>query len=259
LRAAWEDCAVRDLSELTTVEEPAWPRLAEMIAESPVDVQVLPADPAQCATTLLQLQVTARSWLGAVTLNTAGLLVDHGWLRIYGGSRAPSGLPALAEVNGFPSQPTPDWRAAYGLVIAHDVLGGAFALNPGDPAAWGRPGKPGEVVYFAPDSMSWEPLEAGYGAWLSWILSGGLEQFYQELRWPGWEAESAALTPDKGITVYPFLWSAEAHHDLGATTRGPAAMRELLGLHGEFHRQLGGADPGFLGSISLPNALGNVA
>jgi hypothetical protein len=38
---------VRDLSELTAVEDPAWPHLAEMIAGSPVDVQVLPADPAE--------------------------------------------------------------------------------------------------------------------------------------------------------------------------------------------------------------------
>jgi len=27
-------------------------------------------------------------------------------------------------------------------------------------------------------------------------------------------------------------------------------MRELLSLHGEFHRQLGGDDPGFVGTVS---------
>jgi len=118
-------------------------------------------------------------------------------------------------VNGFPAPPDPDWRPAYGLVIAHDVLGGA-----------------------------------GHGGWLSWIMSGGLEQFYQSLRWPGWEAESAALALDQGISVIPFLWSAEAHQDLAATSRRPVPMRELLGLHGEFHRQLGGSDPGFLGRVS---------
>jgi hypothetical protein len=241
---------VRELHELTAVEDPAWPHLAEMIAGSQVDVKVLPGDPAECESTLVQLQVTTRSWLGAVAMSTGGLVADHGWVRIYGGSRAPSGLPGLAQVNGFPARPDPDWRPAYGLVIAHDVLGGAYALNLAEPAAWGRPGETGQVVYFAPDSMSWEPLGAGHGAWLSWLMSGGLEQFYQGLRWPGWEAESAALAPDQGISVLPPLWSAEARQDLAATSRRPVPMRELLGLHGEFHRQLGGDDPGFLGRIS---------
>jgi hypothetical protein len=241
---------VRDLSELTGAEDSAWPRLAETVAGSPVDVQVLPADPAGCAATLLQLQVSTRSWLGAVTMNTGGLLADHGWLRIYGGPGARSGLPGLSQVNDFPAQPAPDWQPRDGLVIAHDVLGGTYGLNLADPAARRRPGKPGEVVYFAPDSMAWQPLEGGYGAWLSWILSGGLERFYQGLRWPGWEAESAALGPGQGISVFPFLWSQQAHQDLGATSRRPVPMRELLGLHGEFRRQLGEGDPGFLGSIS---------
>jgi hypothetical protein len=221
-----------------------------MIAGSSVDLQVLPADPGECESTLLQLQVTTRSWLGAVTMSTGGLVADHGWLRIYGGSRAPSGLPGLAQVNEFPAQPAPGWQPAYGLVIAHDVLGGAYALNPAGPAAWGRPGGPGEVVYLAPDSVTWEPLGTRHGTWLSWILNGGLEQFYRELRWPGWEAESAGLAPGQGISVFPFLWSAEARRDLAATSRRPVPMRELLSLHGEFHRQLGGDAPGFLGSIS---------
>lgn len=239
---------MRDLSELTAVEDPAWPHLAEMIAGSPVDVQVLPADPAECAATLLQLQVTTRSWLGAVTMSTGGLVADHGWLRIYGGCRAPSGLPGLAQVNEFPARPALDWQPPGRLVIAHDVLGGAYALNLAGPAG-GRPGKPGEVVYFAPDSMTWHPLGTGHGEWLSWILSGGLEQFSQDLRWPGWEAECAALAPGQGISVVPFLWSAEAHQDLAATSRRPVPMRELLSLHAEFCRQLGGDTPGFLGSI----------
>ena len=87
---------MRDLNELTSVEDPAWPLLAEMVAGAQVDVSVLPGAPAECESTLLQLQVTTRSWLGAVAMSTGGFLVDHGWLRIYGGSRAPSGFPGLA-------------------------------------------------------------------------------------------------------------------------------------------------------------------
>jgi Protein of unknown function DUF2625 len=114
---------------------------------------------------VLQLQVTTRSWLGAVTLSTGGLVADHGWLRIYGGSSASCPLPGLAHVNGFPEDLAADWQPADGPVIAHDVLGGVYALNLAGPAARGRPGEPGEVVYFAPDSMAWEPLgrDTGHG------------------------------------------------------------------------------------------------
>ena len=244
---------VRTLSELTDVDDPAWSYVAGLIGASPVPVEVLSPDRARCEASLRQLQVSARSALGAVALNTGGLLADHGWLRVYGGCGTPGGMPGIAEVNEFPAEPAPGGIPAHGLVIAHDVLGGVFALNLATSPACGRPGEPGEVVYFAPDSMAWEPMEIGYGSWLTWALSDTPGRFYEDLRWPGWENETAGLSPRQGITVYPFLWSKEAHDNLAATTRGPAAMQELLGLHHEFHRQLtAGPDPGFLGTIARP-------
>ncbi|MFJ9740939.1 DUF2625 family protein [Streptomyces sp. NPDC101166] len=52
-----------------------------------------------------------------------------------------------------------------------------------------------------------------------WLLSGQLETFYDGLRRPGWREEAAALALSEGISVYPFLWSEEAHADLAATSR----------------------------------------
>lgn len=244
---------VRALPELIDVDNPGWTHVTELIAESPVDVEVLPPDREQCEAALHQLQVTARSALGAVTLHTGGLLIDRGWLRVYGGSGTADGMPGIAEVNGFPATPAPDGVPPHGLAIAHDVLGGVFALNLATSPACGRPGEPGEVVYFAPDSMEWEPMEGGYGAWTAWILSDSLGRFYEGLRWPGWENETTGLSPRQGITVYPPLWSKEARADLGSTTRKPVPVRELLSLHHEFSRQIaGGSDPGFFGTVVGP-------
>lgn len=244
---------VRTLAELTDVGDPGWTRFIELIAASPVSVEVVPPDQVQCEASLHQLQVTARSALGAVALNTGGLLVDHGWLRVYGGCRTADGMPSIADVNGFPAEPTPEGVPGHGLVIAHDVLGGVFALNLATSPAHGRLGEPGEVIYFAPDSMEWEPMEGGYGSWLTWALSDTLGRFYESLRWPGWENETAGLNPRQGITVYPFLWTQEAHDDLAATTRRPVPIRQLLSLHQEFHRQMtGGSDPGPFGTITWP-------
>lgn len=82
--------------------------------------------------------------------------------------------------------------------------------------------------------MAWESLGAGHGAWLSWIAEGGAAQFYESLRWTGWQEETRALPLSHGITVYPFLWSREAHQNLAATTRRPAPMTELFTLQDEF-------------------------
>ncbi|MFF5497521.1 DUF2625 family protein [Streptomyces aquilus] len=56
-----------------------------------------------------------------------------------GGARPET--PSLAHVNRFPETLDPAWRPEPGLVVAHDVLGGVFALNGAAPARAGRPGR----------------------------------------------------------------------------------------------------------------------
>ncbi|MCZ0979883.1 DUF2625 family protein [Streptomyces diastatochromogenes] len=75
---------MRELSELTEVDEPAWPLLEGELRTAKVPVEVLDADPGQAAATLLRTQVTVRSYLGAFLFRTGGMLVDDGWLRVYG-------------------------------------------------------------------------------------------------------------------------------------------------------------------------------
>ncbi|WP_328923629.1 DUF2625 domain-containing protein [Streptomyces sp. NBC_00190] len=243
---------MRAIDELINVDDPAWPELQGMVGASSVPVQVLPGDIDEGRRCLLQLQVSARSMLGALALNTGGLLVDNGWVRVFGGgsgsgSVADGRLPSLAQVNRFPAGFEPGWHPATGLVVGHDVVGGVFALNGGDPAAAGRPGAPGQMTYFAPDTLAWEAMEMGHSGWVAWLLSGRLATFYDGLRWPGWREEAAALAFGQGVSIYPFLWSEEAHADLAATSRRPVPMREVLAVASDFARQMGPSDPGFLG------------
>jgi hypothetical protein len=185
-----------------------------------------------------------------MTLNCGGLVIDDGWVRVFGGGSSGSGgvMPSLAQMNAFPAEFDPAWSPIEGLIVGHDVLGGVFALNGYDPAAHGRPGVPGQMTYFAPEALEWEAMEMGHSAWVSWLLSGRLEQFYEGLRWPGWREEAAALTFSQGITVFPPLWSKEAHENLAATGRRAVPMCEVLGVAADFARQMGPADPGFLGA-----------
>lgn len=238
----------RELNELIDVEDPAWPLLLQELSGTDVPVEVLPGDPAAGRAALLQLQVSARSNLGGIVLNCGGLLVDGGWLRIFG-SPSGGGLPGMAEVNAMPSAFDPAWRPGAGLVVAHDVLGGVFALNGGDPREAGRPGAPGEIIYFAPDALGWEALGAGHSAWLSWIFSGGLQEFYAGMRWDGWRSEISVLDGRQGLSFFPPLWSAEARQDVSATSRRAVPMAELLGMSRDSCLQFDGTDPGFLGVV----------
>lgn len=242
---------VRELDELINVADPVWPELQEMFAASAVPLKVLPVDHDEARRSLLQMQVSGRSILGAVALHSGGLIIDDGWVRVFGGgsSRIDGCLPSLAQVNGFPAAFDPGWQPTAGLVVGYDVVGGVFALNGHDPAAIGRPGVPGQMTYFAPDTLEWEAMEMGHSAWISWLTSGRLETFYEGLRWPGWREETAELTCSQGISVIPFLWTKEAHADLADTRREAVPMREVLGVAAGFARQMGPADPGFLGEV----------
>lgn len=250
---------MRLFENLTATPRPAWPELQELVDEASVSVEILDPDDATSRRTLEQLQVTTASYLGAVVVHTGGLLIDHGWLRVYGSPRpgvfgqvSDARLPGLAAVNDFPPVPTADWSAALGLVVAHDVLGGTFALNGTDPAAGGRPGKPGEMIYLAPDTVQWERLEGGHAAWLAWVLDGGLTDFTEGLRWDGWEAETRGLSGDSGLNFFPPLWTREAHEDLAATSRAVVPMSELVGLARSTAAQIDGVDLGTLGTFGGP-------
>lgn len=222
---------MRSIDELVEAEPAAWPALVEELAGAPVLVEVLPVDPGQGRVCLHRLQVTARSRLGALALNTGGLLVDHGWLRVLGAGDSDRGLASLADANGLdgarPGTPS-------SLLVGHDAVGGRFVVNGADPASTNRPGEPGEICYQGPQFLGWQALDTGYGDWLSWIADGFTTEFYQDVRWPGWIEEIESLPPTKGIAIFPFLWSDEARRDLAATTRQPADLAELFQLHDQF-------------------------
>jgi hypothetical protein len=181
---------------------------------------VLPIEQPKGENALLRLQVTAHSTLGALALHTGGVLVEHGWLRLLGGGSAD--LPAINEPE------TPGF-----LVVALDVLGGRFAINGG-----ALPGSPGEICYFGPDALEWQPLGAAHSAFVSWSVGGALDSFYEQLRWPGWQDELARLGPGQGLSFFPPLWSKEGRASLAQTSRKPVPLAELVSEHEDAARQL---------------------
>jgi len=223
---------MRTLEELVTTSEPAWPLVQGWIGAASNGVEVLPVDRRAADTALLQLQVTIRSPMGAIVHQTGGLLVDHGWLRILGSgcARLPRSLPDWNEGKA-PSQsgePPPF------LLVADDAIGGFFAIDGG-----GLTGALGKVHYFAPDSLDWQDLELSYSDFVVFALSGDVEHFYGDSRWPAWRDEIAELPGDHALSVYPPLWAEGP--SIAERSRRPVPIAELWSLQQDIRRQLDGA------------------
>ena len=217
---------VRSYPELLS-DDPAWPELAALAAGAVGRVVVLPQTAEAARACLEGLQVTTRSPLGAIAHETGGMFVDRGWVRVLG-----SGHPLLSRTLG-------GWNHHLGipvaqlLIVADDVIGGVFAVNGGalGPA-------PGNVYYFAPDSLGWSDIGCGYGAWLRWVFTGDLAKFYEGSRWPGWETEVAECGGDRAFTLYPPPWTVQGQ-DLAKVSRRPAPADQVWRYQLETLRQLG--------------------
>lgn len=214
----------RSFKELINTEDPGWPLVQEWITAARNQVEVLDGDRTRGEEVLFHLQVTTRSPMGAIALETGGILIDYGWLRFLGsGHERMRGDLQSWNTNGD--------HLIGGLVIAHDAIGGFFALNGG-----AFPGKPGTAFYFAPDTLTWETMNKSYSELLAWALSGDLEMFYGHLRWAGWENDLVSLTGDQGISIYPFLFARGG--PVAERSRRPVPIDELWRLHLDLAHQL---------------------
>src|SRR5687768_17585852 len=189
----------RPAAQLAATDDPAWPQVQTWALGA--GATILPVSAEAGLRTLYRLQVSARSTLGALALNCGGIVLQSGWLRLLGGGH--DGLLDLATANGLADPSGHDHLPAE-LAVAHDVVGGLFAVNGGE-----LPGQVGEVAYWGPDTLDWTPLGVGHSGFVEWALSDVAVGFYEELRWDGWEDEAAALGLDEGIALDPAPFTPE--------------------------------------------------
>jgi hypothetical protein len=221
---------MRTFDELLNLHEPGWAVVENWLREATNPVEVLQPVEENRKSALVATQVTTRSPMGAIIYETAGILVDHGWIRILGSGcdRLPRSLPEWNKGRTFSEYGDP---APY-LLVADDVVGGFFALDGG-----GLGGKVGSMFYFAPDTLRWEPMEdMGYSQFVYWCLTGDTAKYYADYRWNGWQEDVKNLPGDKVFAFYPFLWvtadSLESRH------RGAVSVAEQYDVQLDIARQL---------------------
>jgi Protein of unknown function DUF2625 len=213
---------MKSLDQLIERDDPALPLITEWASAAGNDCVLLPPS-AKRGETLLAMQVTTRSAMGAIAYETGGVLLDHGWLRFLG-----SGHPRLART-------LPGWNEDKGdrcCFIADDAAGGFFAINGG---AFGD--DLANVYYWPPDSLEWEPMGRGYSDFLEWALSGDLAEFYASVRWSTWREDIAALGGDRCIAFYPYLWTKEGSPE--GSHRSALSLEEAFAFKQEVLRQIG--------------------
>ncbi|TDG36138.1 DUF2625 domain-containing protein [Pedobacter changchengzhani] len=194
------------LEKLINKTDPAWPIVKSWIDSAKNKIDVLPVDSAKADTALYESQLNTYSTLGSVIYNTGGILVDNGWIRILG-SGSERLNRTVAEWNKDKTTKNFGDKPPY-LLIADDAVGGFFAINLG---GLGKDIK--NVYYLEPNTLTWQPLGAGYGEFLLFCFDSDLSKFYKGLRWEKWDQFIANLDGNKVYTFRPYLWEPATNID----------------------------------------------
>lgn len=205
---------------MTDRDDPAWPLIQQWSAEASNPHRLLPAGDEAGEATLASLDgVTEWSALGALARHAAALVIDD-WLVVLGAGGG--GYPGLRELNG------PDASAPLsgGLLVGIDVMGGGFAINAGGLPCEGA--EVGKVCYLGPDDARWMATELGHSEFVHWALTGDVDGFYADLRWPSWRDDVKDLAPGQGISSYPPPWSVEGQE--GDVDRRAVPLQETFSV-----------------------------
>ena len=217
---------MRSIEELTAGES-SWPYVSEILSDSPFSCEVVSASIEQRERALTGLQVTVRSVLGSLAWNCGLVSIDHGWVRLLG-----AGIESLEGLHVETLLDPSTNRPFEGIVAAHDVLGGIFVIH-----GSGFDAEPGEILYWAPDTLDWTPCGMGHADLVTFLVSDGLTEFYADARWDGWQEFVEELPHDHGVAAYPPPWTTEGK--LSAVSRRPAPISEVIAFGFEAARQFG--------------------
>ena len=222
---------MRTLQELINADDPGWDIVKEWITLAKNNVEILPVIRSQAEEALLRTQVTTRSLMGAIIYETGGLLIDNGWIRILGSGsdRMKRSLPEWNKGKTFSEYGEP---APY-LLVADDAIGGFYAINGG---YLGQDA--GNIYYFAPDTLQWEPMEMSYSQFLLFCFETDMNDFYLNLRWKSWLDDVQSLSSDHAFNFVPFLWSKEGK-DINKVERKAIPVKEVYEFNMEMSKTFG--------------------
>lgn len=202
LLSSFSIAQMRKLDELINEKDDAISLIFDWKNSAKNEIQILENDSLISKQALYNTQVSTSSPMGAIIYHTGGILINNGWIRIYG-----SGSKKL-------NRNLPEWnkgktflnfedKPSY-LIIADDAVGGFFLLNGGKLGS-----DLGKIYYLAPDSLETESLDLSYTDFINFCFNGNINNFYKDLRWKNWEDDFKTLNNNEAFVFYPYLWTKQ--------------------------------------------------
>ncbi|MBC2632235.1 DUF2625 family protein, partial [Salmonella enterica subsp. enterica serovar Enteritidis] len=75
---------MKSIEQLVDINEHAWQEIQDVLNQGETPYTILPKKDLQAQTTLLQMQITTKSYLGCIAYETGGILFDQGWIKLLG-------------------------------------------------------------------------------------------------------------------------------------------------------------------------------
>jgi Protein of unknown function DUF2625 len=180
---------------------PGWDDVMSIIGSSINEYKILPVeDSAKAVENLYDLQISTRQHLGAIIYKTGGIVVDHGWIRIFGSGSVllNRNIVDYSIDKGL----TPGIDKPKGMaIIADDVLGGFYAINYGDLGV-----DINSVYYFGADGLSYERMNMTYREFLVFCFNTKLDNWYDGYRWNNWQKEIPETNYNQSLDAKPRLY-----------------------------------------------------
>ncbi|MEO8088575.1 MAG: DUF2625 family protein [Bacteroidota bacterium] len=194
---------IKPLSELVQGTA-GWERVTFIASHARNKVQILEKDSARSSNALMESQLSTNTLLGSIIYSCGGILIDEGWIRILGSGNSQL-TRSVPEWNKGKLAATRNDESFY-LLVADDVLGGLFAIKAGSAEELETIG---QVFYYGPNSLTWQPTGLSYSSFISYCFSGNIKDFYSDFRWKGWQEDVRTIDCNTVISCYPMLWTRE--------------------------------------------------
>lgn len=205
-----------------------WNEIINMFDSSTSKIEIVAGKDAVGESIVDELNLNRSTVLATTICNVSGITIDN-TIRILGqGDHNLNGINIINAVkDGVPT------KIHDMLIVGTDVFGGMYAMNLAEVN-----GTIGNIFYFAPDTLEWESMDMKYSQFLYWTVHGNTGEFYNSMKWNGWEKTAQSTGFNEGILIYPFLWSKEINVETAKKSIVP--FEELISVNMEYRNKFYG-------------------
>lgn len=206
-------------------EQELWIEICNLISKSSKKICVFEGNKNVGYRELKKMNVFPKSTLGVIVIHSSGIIVDN-WLRLVGQKNLKH--KGILDYNDYQKENISIEKMT---IIAQDVVGGLFAINVGKYQDGLK-----KVWYFAPDTLQWECMYMNYAEFVAWAIQGNTDEFYDSMRWKGWEEICSKVEFDEMMLIYPFLWSKECN--IETAVKKVVSSDELIRMNSEYAEKI---------------------